>query len=132
MGQLYVTYCSAPKRTDPGDLPAVERYLSDRIAAVALDAERDGAGFAILSGRFGLVGPSEPLPWYDHLLQESEIDAMVPQVVERLLAWEVSDVRWFTVDPRLDPHVGRYLRLLASAAASLQIPVDTQHVVAND
>jgi hypothetical protein len=132
MTTLYATYCSAPKRDDPGQLPAIERYRSQRIARAAHEASQEGARFGILSGTYGLIGPKEPLPWYDHLLQEDEIAPMVPGVAERLRAWAVTEIVWFTVDPALDAFVSRYAAVLERAAKSVAIPMETRIVVAND
>jgi hypothetical protein len=132
MTTLYVTYCSAPKREDPGDLPAIQRYRSERIADVGRRAAESETSFAILSGSFGLVDPQEPLPWYDHLLQEDEIEGMVPGVAERLRSWAITEIVWFTVDPALDPFVGRYAAVLEGAAVLAAIPMETRFVVAED
>jgi hypothetical protein len=129
---LYATYCSAPKRDDPGELPAIERYRSERIAGAAHLASLEGVRFGILSGVYGLLPPEAPLPWYDHLLQESEIAPMIPGVAARLQAWGITQVVWFTVDPSLDPFVHRYAAVLHGACGQASIPMETRIVVADD
>lgn len=115
--RTYATYCSAAKRRDPGDLPAIERYLSPRIRAVAARAAADGAGFLILSGRFGFVAPEEPIPWYDHLLREEEAEAMAERAAEGLRARGVGALVFFCADPALDPNVRAYLTAAERACA---------------
>lgn len=85
---LAVTYCSRRKREDAGLLPAVERYSSPRIPAARDWARRHGADFRILSGRYGLLDPAEPIPYYDHLLGTDEVEAMTERVAGQLEGWD--------------------------------------------
>ncbi len=132
MATVYATYCSAPKRTDDGDLPAIERYLSERIRSVDGQAQRDGASFLILSGTYGLITREAPLPWYDHLLAVEEIPAMAAGAQERLRADGIAEVVWFTVHPDTDPYVTRYGEVLRRACEALQIPCRVEIIDADD
>ena len=114
--RLYATYCSADKREDAGPLPAIERYQSDRIVGVHRMAEAAGARFAILSGEFGLIPPSAPIPHYDRLLAVDEVSAMAERVAASLTAWSITEVQWFSVAFEMDPHVARYRDAMAHAA----------------
>ena len=116
MVDLFATYCSANKRPDSGDLPAIDRYISDRIHGVYANAKSRGSQFAILSGRFGLLTPDHPIPDYDHLLQPSEIPSMVNQVAQTLTQWGTGLVRWHSVAFEMDPHVSRYSDVMRMAA----------------
>ncbi len=109
----YVTYCSADKRDDPGDLPAIERYLDARIRRVAARAEADGAKFLIMSGRYGLLAPEQPIPWYDHLLTSDEVDDMAHILRLQLRMHDVTELVWFTEDPEVDPLVRPYGRAVS-------------------
>ena len=115
MKHLYATYCSAHKRTDPGMLPAAERYQSSRIRHLVEQARTDNHPAAILSGQFGLVCAEEPLPWYDHLLQEAEITDMTHQVQQTLQEWGVGQVTWLTAALKSDPNLIRYQTVMAQA-----------------
>lgn len=115
---LFATYCSAEKDGAAGDLPAIERYISDRIHGVHAGAQAAQARFGILSGRYGLIAANHPIPYYDHLLGTDEIDGMVGTVEQTLRAWEVTEVRWFSVAFEMDPNVGRYRTLMERAAES--------------
>ncbi len=117
--ELFATYCSADKEAAAGDLPAVERYLSERISGVYANAQSSGSRFGILSGRYGLIAPNTPIPHYDHLLQVNEIGPMVQQVADTLSAWEVTTIRWFTVAFEMDPNVTRYRDVMSQAAAHI-------------
>jgi hypothetical protein len=132
MSIAYVTYCSAPKREDAEDLPAVERYLSERIASVDRSAAQEGALFLILSGTYGLIERDHPLPWYDHLLAPEEVAPMSERAVSRLASLDLSSVVWFTIDPKLDPFVSRYARVLELATAELGLSLEVRVIEADD
>ena len=117
--ELFATYCSADKEAASGDLPAVERYVSERISGAYANALSSGNRFAILSGRFGLIAPDTPIPHYDHLLQVNEMDAMVQRVTTTLKAWEVTTIRWFTVAFEMDPNVTRYRDVMSQSATQI-------------
>jgi len=115
---LFATYCSADKDGASGDLPAVERYRSDRIQGVYAGAQSAQARFGILSGRFGLIAHDHPIPYYDHLLKRDEVEEMVSRVQHTLSAWEVTEVRWFSVAFEMDPNVAQYRQVMERAATA--------------
>ncbi len=114
--ELFATYCSANKRPDSGNLPALDRYISDRIAGVYANARTAGHQFGILSGQFGLIAPDQPIPDYNHLLQPNEIDVMANRVSTTLQQWEITTIKWFSVAFEMDPHVSRYSEVMSRAA----------------
>ncbi|MCP4572869.1 MAG: hypothetical protein GY838_11000 [bacterium] len=105
---LLVTYCAADKDPAPGDLPAIRRYRSTRIEAVAALAGRRQAAFRILSGEFGLLAPEDSIPWYDHLLVAGEIDRLAGRVAAQIADLEPSRVVFFTRSAVADPCAGPY------------------------
>lgn len=132
MSVAYITYCSAPKRANPEPLPAIERYLSERIVRVDRLARERGARFLILSGTYGLLERDSPLPYYDHLLAPGEIEPMSLRAMESLREHGVTQVVWFTVDPRVDPFVARYGRVLELATAHLDLELQVRTIRAKD
>ena len=116
---LYATYCSAEKNGSGTLLPAIDRYRSDRISGVCSAAKTAGATFGILSGQYGLISADHPLPYYDHLLQEDEIDAMTHQVQSTLSDWNIAEIHWFSVAFEMDPNVQRYQRVMEAAATNI-------------
>jgi hypothetical protein len=132
MSTAYVTYCSAPKRENREPLPAIERYLSERILSVDQLARENGALFLILSGTYGLIERDAPLPYYDHLLAPEEIEPMSRLAIESLQKYGVTAIVWFTVDPNLDPFVTRYARVLEIAAAHLDLDLEVRVITAED
>lgn len=115
MKRALCTYCSAPKREDHGLLPAVERYLSKRIRMLALRAAWSRDEFFILSGEYGLLGPDDPIPWYDHLLIASEVEALVPAVERRLRERGIALLEYHTAPLADVPQVRPYFDLISGA-----------------
>lgn len=113
--RINASYCSAPKRDDEGLLPAVERYLSERLQGLWSLGRREGAPLFILSGRFGLVAADEPIPWYDHLLVADEAPAMAARVAAQLRGLGIEAVVWHTASPAVAPAVQPYLDVMSSA-----------------
>jgi len=50
-------------------------------------AEEKCADFRILSGKFGLLHPHEPIPWYDHILTPNEVAAMAKNIAPDLTGY---------------------------------------------
>ena len=98
-------------------LPAVERYLSDRISGL------HAAGpMLILSGEYGLLAPEDPIPWYNHLLQPEEVEGAVPRVADQLRERAVRAIEFHTADPAHTPEIGPYVALIRGACARVGIP----------
>ncbi len=110
-----VTYCSKDKRKDKKPLPAIERYVSDRIEKVWQKAQRENRPMLILSGLLGLVRPETPIMWYEKLLMPDDVGAMVDLVSHHLLGLRVEAVEYVTKDLWLAPEVKPYHDLLAAA-----------------
>lgn len=109
----FITYCSREKVATVGDLPAVERYLSERIRRVAALAQKDGASFRILSGQFGLLSSGDPIPYYDHLLAPEEVNGMAQKIAPALAPFERIH---FHFDPK--DYIAPYVETICRAAAA--------------
>lgn len=121
MRRALVAYCAAEKRPDPGLLPAIERYASDRIRAGERRAADEGAVFLILSGRFGLLAPDDPIPWYDHRLAADEADAMAAVVAEGLRARGVESAVFLADEAR--PDLAPYVRAMREGCRRAGVPL---------
>ena len=119
--KLVITYCSGSKRKDPGGLPAVERYDSQRIRDLA---DRDEGFFMILSGEFALLEAEEFIPWYDHLLKDSEVAEMAVTVADQMIEYEPEIVEYHTADPEEYPEVLPYLRVMIKACRYAELPLE--------
>ena len=115
------------KRQDDGLLPAVERYLSERLRVLWLRGRAQGTPLYILSGEFGLLGAEETIPWYDHLLRPDEVATLAVGVAAKLRELGVEAVEYHTASPVEQPDVQPYYAAIsaacATAGASLHITV---------
>lgn len=116
--RILCSYCSAAKRLDEGPLPAIERYRSYRLRELWRRGTADGAPLHILSGQFGLLAAEAPIPWYDHLLDAREVDAMAARVAQELRALGVTDVEYHTASPDEAPDIAPYLAVMRAACAA--------------
>ncbi len=121
--KLVITYCSASKRKDPGGLPALERYESQRIRDLA---ENGDGFFLILSGEFALLEADQWIPWYDHLLTADEVMELAVTVADQLLEYEPYEVEYHTADPEAYPEVQPYAQVMEKACRFAGVPL---HVV---
>lgn len=116
-GLFYCTYCSARKRRDPGEIPASDRYDNPRIHQVHERAQKEAAGFLILSGEYGLLAPADPIPYYDHLLQRNEVGPLVDGIASQLQDRGVKELVYFTAPLEKYKQVRPYHDLLAAACS---------------
>jgi hypothetical protein len=67
-----------------------------------------GLRFLILSGEYGILEPSDPIPYYDHILQSSEVSEHAKKVAAQLEALGVKDLihfgRSLSEDVNLKPY----------------------------
>ena len=117
------TYCAKPKRTDSRDLPAVRRYLSERIDRLHAQAQSSGHVFFILSGKYGFISAGELIPWYDHLLNADEVAAMAPTMAAVLNRLGITDLTYHTADSAQFPLVKPYLAVVQQACQMANIPL---------
>ena len=120
----YCTYCSAPKSDAAGELPAVERYQSDRIARLADTARREGCPMWIVSGHYGLLEPATQIPWYDKLLHEEDVADLVPACTDTLARSGVKRLVYHTAAVTVAPEVAPYLRLVRLACEASGVVLD--------
>lgn len=116
--KILCSYCCAAKREDDGLLPAVERYLSERLRVLWLQSRALGTPLYILSGEFGLLGAEDPIPWYDHLLRPDEAAPLALGVAARLRELGIDAVEYHTASPAEHPEVRPYLAAIRAACAA--------------
>lgn len=125
---IYITYCSKGKRDDAGNLPAIDRYTSDRITRVSELASQASSNFMILSGSFGLLERQDKIPYYDHLLISEEVADMVNTVSQQLVDYAKSRgtqptcIKYFEVQE--DPFVGPYKQVIQLVCQQHSIDLD--------
>ena len=119
---LHITYCSKDKDRTRKDLPAIERYDSDRIDKIKALAEKRDENFAILSGKYGLIGPEEKIPFYDELLRERNIPQLITGVKNFLESHNVDKVIYHT--RKVENERKPYFKLVKNACEGLNIELE--------
>lgn len=119
---LHITYCSKEKDRTRKDLPAIQRYDSGRINKVKALAEEKEENFAILSGKYGLIGPEEEIPFYDELLRERNIPQLITGVKNFLEAKNVEKVLYHT--RKVENERKPYFKLVKNACEGLDIELE--------
>jgi len=84
-----------------------------------------GLEFLILSGEYGILKPSEPIPYYDHLLIAPEVPEHAKKVADRLKALGLKDLIFFTRPLEEDKNLKPYLDCiqLASQDAGVELKI---------
>lgn len=119
---LHITYCSKEKDRTRKDLPAIQRYDSGRINKVKALAEEKEENFAILSGKYGLIGPEEEIPFYDELLRARNIPQLITGVKNFLEAKNVEKVLYHT--RKVENERKPYFKLVKNACEGLDIELE--------
>jgi len=119
----FCTYCSANKSNEPGEIPAIRRYQSPRIAKVYAAASELGVAFFILSGEFGLVPRHQPIPWYDHLLKPEEVDNLTELVAKQIHHFGITSIVYFTKSLTQEPAILPYHDVLVAACRRTSRPI---------
>lgn len=119
---LHVTYCSKEKDRTRKDLPAIQRYDSKRIDQVKALAEEKEEEFAILSGKYGLIGPEEEIPFYDELMRERNIPRLITGVKNYLEARNIEKVVYHTRE--VEGERRPYFKLIKNACGGLNIELE--------
>ncbi|MFN0109789.1 MAG: DUF6884 domain-containing protein [Blastocatellia bacterium] len=117
----FSTYCSAEKEIYEHPLPAIQRYRSARIRRIYLAAESAGTSFFILSGEYGLLKPTDTIPYYDHLLTDGEVEAHSLKVAEQISQHGITQIIFFTLPVAADQSLAAYhacLRLACQRTAT--------------
>lgn len=121
MSTVLVTTCTAAKAEGDG-LSARERYKGPRVAFAAAESQRRGLPLFFLSGRFGLVAATDPVPWYDQALQGEDVASLVPWLLEQLGAFGW-DAVVFLARAADTPGWAPYHQAMGRACAEAGVPV---------
>ena len=93
--RAYVTTCCKEKSKILGEIPMMERYISDRIQTIYHKSKEDDVAFFVLSGKYGLLAPSHKIPWYDQILERDQVEIMTKKVHHQLIAYGITEVILF-------------------------------------
>jgi hypothetical protein len=127
MKTAFCTYCSKQKSDEESDLPAIQRYRSQRIARVSLQAMMNGCTFYILSGKYGFIAQDYPLPYYDHLLQPDEVTKMVQMVSGQIKSAGVEEIRYFSNNPDFDATLIPYRMVIEKSCQAVGVQLNIEY-----
>ncbi len=122
--KIYVTYCSAEKSQEAKEIPAIDRYESERIQYVQDQAKQSKAGFMILSGKYGLLEASTKIPLYDHLLKPFETTRLSKTVAKQLKQHKGISIIFHSHWIDRDMQVAPYIEVMTDACELAKIPFD--------
>jgi hypothetical protein len=114
--KILCTYCSAEKHKQVGNVPAISRYISKRIDWVAEQADKQNRPLFILSGNYGIIPATQPIPYYDHLLTQQEVLAHAQKVASQIREHGITHITYYTRSLQQDPNVAAYINCITQAA----------------
>lgn len=122
---IVCTICCREKDRSDELLPAIRRYRSNRIDAVAGLAREAGRPLVILSGKYGLIDEDELIPYYDRLMGDEDLGEIIAANIAFLEKNKVEKVIFLCPDPAIDPHVQPYLRSIQASARGTGCKLET-------
>ena len=122
--KIYLTYCSAEKNPIEKEVKAIDRYRSERINYVRTLAKQDKADFMILSGKFGLLQPTDNIPFYDHLLKAFETTRLSKTVARQLKNFKGKSIVMYSHWMDKDINVAPYIETMTDACELAKIHLD--------
>ena len=126
---VYLTYCSAQKNFSKKALPAIQLYDSERISKVFELAKSQNAKFVILSGKYGLVEAHQQINYYDHLLNQTEVESHAGLMASQIATKDISEIVFFSNSVQTDPNLLPYLRSIKRACEIANIPITIKALV---
>ena len=117
----YATYCSALKNYSKKAVSAIQLYDSERISKVFELANSQNAKFVILSGKYGLVEPHQQINYYDHLLNQTEVEAHAGVIASQITSKCISEIVFFTNPVETDTNLLPYIACIESACKKANI-----------
>ena len=125
----YATYCSALKNYSKKALPAIQLYDSERISKVFELAKSQNAKFVILSGKHGLLEAHQQINYYDHLLDQTEVESHAGVMASQIATKDISEIVFFSNSVQTDPNLLPYLRSIKRACEIANIPITIKALV---
>ena len=126
---VYLTYCSAQKNFSKKALPAIQLYDSERISKVFELAKSQNANFVILSGKYGLVEAHQQINYYDHLLNQTEVESHAGVMASQIATKDISEIVFFSNSVQTDPNLLPYLRSIKRACEIAKTPITIKTIV---
>lgn len=118
---LYCTTCCKEKQPYEAPMPAIRRYISERIRRIYRKSRTDRVKFRILSGKYGLLAPYRKIPFYDHALLPEEVSRISETLQQQLSRLKVANVVLFAKNPKKYPDWEPYCQSLRLSCTALGI-----------
>lgn len=118
------TYCSADKHFSESSLSAIQLYKSNRIIQVFEKAKKSNTNFLILSGKYGLVYPSEEIQYYDHLLMPSEVENHSDLIATQIKSENITSIEFYMNSIQRDNNLQAYFDCISKACAKASIVLE--------
>lgn len=125
----YATYCSALKNFSEKAIPALQLYDSERISKIYKLANSQNTKFVILSGAYGLVEAHEQINYYDHLLDQTEVESHASVMASQIATKDISEIVFFSNSVETDPNLLPYLRCIKRSCEIAKIPITIKAIV---
>ena len=77
----------------------------------------------ILSGRYGLIEPVTPIPWYDKLLLDRDVEDLMDACAQTLAESGIRSLVYYTASTERVADVAPYLRLVQGSCLAARIPL---------
>ena len=110
-------------------MPAIQLYDSKRISKVFKLAKSQNTKFVILSGKYGLIEAHEQINYYDHLLDQTEVESHSGVMASQIATKDISEIVFFSNTVEADPNLLPYLRCIKRACEIAKIPITIKAIV---
>ena len=108
---------------------AIQLYDSERISKVFKLAKSQNTKFVILSGKYGLVEAHQQINYYDHLLDQTEVESHSGVMASQIATKDISEIVFFSNTVEADPNLLPYLRCIKRACEIAKIPITIKAIV---
>ncbi len=96
MGQTIIcTICSKKKNEDPELIKALLRYTGTHVIKVEMIAREENLPLFFLSGKMGLIGSEDLIPFYDHPLHSHQVMNLAERLTHQLLIQDIEIVKFY-------------------------------------
>jgi hypothetical protein len=129
---VFCTYCSARKNPAKSPIRAIERYISKRINSVAEKAKSEHSKFMIFSGKYGLIGPDQTIPDYNHLLMPKEIETHSSFVAKQIKEKKIEKILFYVGDTVADKNIKTYAECASRACEKAHIDFEIRRTPINE
>jgi len=123
-GTYFITHCCRRKSRKKGLLPARRRYLAGYVNDVLELSKSQGAGFLILSGKFGFLKENGKIPYYDKLLTYPDFDSLNRAVDRQYKKYKFKKAVFFHIDTKTDGKVGTYVDFMKEFSLRNNIAIE--------